>query len=279
MSQQILNDEQLSRIDNVRRMAQNETMTAQGLQYLIQDVPNLVESLAGRLQVQYDRTETLRMQVKDLEGRLADTARERDAALNEMAEARRERTKADHAVKVLLNRIADPPPPTVEGGRLAIDDVVNQAYQTAKDKGWHDPADADDLTVVEVRRRLCGEGLRSLSLCRVAEMLRRGGEPRVGDYLNLFSIPSVNLPARDTRLVADLMLVITEVGEAIEDVIDGNMEEQVKDGKPTGVPSELADVVIRVGHICGHRGIDLAGAVRRKLAYNKTRPHKHGKKA
>ncbi len=47
--------------------------------------------------------------------------------------------------------------------------------------------------------------------------------------------------------------------------------------KPEGIPSELADVVIRVGHYAGANGIDLAGAVREKMVYNSTRPFKHGK--
>jgi NTP pyrophosphatase (non-canonical NTP hydrolase) len=48
--------------------------------------------------------------------------------------------------------------------------------------------------------------------------------------------------------------------------------------KPEGVPSELADIVIRVADLAGALGIDLAGAIKEKQAYNATRPHKHGKK-
>lgn len=47
--------------------------------------------------------------------------------------------------------------------------------------------------------------------------------------------------------------------------------------KPIGVPSELADVVIRVADICGFYGIDLEKAISEKLEYNATRAHKHGK--
>lgn len=48
--------------------------------------------------------------------------------------------------------------------------------------------------------------------------------------------------------------------------------------KPEGIPSELADVVIRCCHYAGANGIDLAGSVREKQAYNATRPFKHGNK-
>lgn len=49
--------------------------------------------------------------------------------------------------------------------------------------------------------------------------------------------------------------------------------------KPEGIPSELADVVIRVAHFCGSNGIDLAEAVREKTAFNRTRSWRHGNKA
>jgi hypothetical protein len=47
--------------------------------------------------------------------------------------------------------------------------------------------------------------------------------------------------------------------------------------KPEGIPSELADVVIRCAHYAGANGIDLAKAVIEKASYNKTRPFKHGR--
>ncbi len=46
--------------------------------------------------------------------------------------------------------------------------------------------------------------------------------------------------------------------------------------KPEGIPSELADVVIRCAHYAGANGIDLSAAVLEKAAYNKNRPFKHG---
>lgn len=47
--------------------------------------------------------------------------------------------------------------------------------------------------------------------------------------------------------------------------------------KPCGIPSELADVIIRVLHFCGKYGIDIEQAVREKMIYNDSRPFKHGK--
>ena len=47
--------------------------------------------------------------------------------------------------------------------------------------------------------------------------------------------------------------------------------------KPVGVPSELADVIIRVLDACGAWGIDIVQALDEKMAYNDTRPPLHGR--
>jgi len=51
-------------------------------------------------------------------------------------------------------------------------------------------------------------------------------------------------------------------------------------GGPIGLnleEEELADIIIRVLDLAGQRNIDLGRAVLVKMAYNSTRPHKHGK--
>lgn len=46
--------------------------------------------------------------------------------------------------------------------------------------------------------------------------------------------------------------------------------------KPEGIPSEIADVVIRCCHFAGEKGIDLASVVAEKAAFNRTRSRLHG---
>lgn len=47
--------------------------------------------------------------------------------------------------------------------------------------------------------------------------------------------------------------------------------------KPEGIPSELADVIIRALDIAAHLDIDIEKAVAEKMAYNRTRPKRHGR--
>lgn len=107
----------------------------------------------------------------------------------------------------------------------------------------------------------------------------------------------------DATVGEDLMLMVTEVAEAMEDHRMGAAPDKVwyetkqpsthkgpiaievgdvnrgPSSKPCGIPSELADVIIRVLHFAGKHKIDIATAVREKMIYNASRPFKHGGKA
>lgn len=77
-----------------------------------------------------------------------------------------------------------------------------------------------------------------------------------------------------------LALIHSEVSEALE-AYRGGFLGCIVDAdslKPEGFASELADVLIRCGDLAGALGIDLEAAVKQKMAYNATRPHRHGGK-
>jgi NTP pyrophosphatase (non-canonical NTP hydrolase) len=74
-----------------------------------------------------------------------------------------------------------------------------------------------------------------------------------------------------------LLLIHSEVSEATEDHRDNAMETTIMLGKPVGLPTELADIIIRVCDFAGSLGIDLEHEIRQKSDYNETRPPKHGR--
>lgn len=98
------------------------------------------------------------------------------------------------------------------------------------------------------------------------------------------------------HVVATAALIGTEEAELIEEVRAGRGLNEIyyrydngdpdapattptgAPRKPEGVPSELADIEIRGFDFAARFGIDLAIEIDRKLAYNATRGHMHGKK-
>jgi NTP pyrophosphatase (non-canonical NTP hydrolase) len=79
-----------------------------------------------------------------------------------------------------------------------------------------------------------------------------------------------------------LMLIVSEAAEALESYREGHAPTDYwyggSDGnKPEGIPSELADIVIRVFDLAEIHGIHLGAAILDKMQYNEGRPYLHGK--
>ena len=100
---------------------------------------------------------------------------------------------------------------------------------------------------------------------------------------------------KETSLGEKLMLIVSELGEAIEADrkkrsadLQAYREAVVNQGVPRqtaferhvkdSLADELADAVIRLLDLCAHLGIDIAEHVMLKTEYNAGRPRLHGKK-
>lgn len=73
-----------------------------------------------------------------------------------------------------------------------------------------------------------------------------------------------------------IALVHSELSEALEahrkDLMDTHLPHR------KGIEVELADALIRILDISAGLKLDIGGATMEKLAFNRTRPYKHGKK-
>lgn len=132
-------------------------------------------------------------------------------------------------------------------------------YQQSADKGFHDDEPTEGRAVLSLNAERIA--LMHSELSEALEELR-AGRPANKTYYAPLLVP--------TSLAIEIGYA--EAERLIAKDNEGKMQ------KPEGVPSELADVVIRVLDFCGANDIDLESMIFEKLAYNATRGFKHGKK-
>lgn len=138
---------------------------------------------------------------------------------------------------------------------MKIKELVEEAHMTAINKGWWQ----EDRSPLEVYALIHSEVSEAVEEARLkfsnseAYAKERGGDCHPG----------------------------TKCWESLKEVLkrqkhlDKYGSEKLK---PEGELIELADVMIRIADYCGQMNWDLEEAIRLKLAYNKTRPHRHGGK-
>lgn len=73
----------------------------------------------------------------------------------------------------------------------------------------------------------------------------------------------------DLTLATKMLLIITELSEAVEGFRKDEMDDHLPDRKSVEV--ELADAMIRIFDIAGAMQLDLSGAIKDKMEYNAKR--------
>jgi len=88
--------------------------------------------------------------------------------------------------------------------------------------------------------------------------------------------------AVDQNFGSHMILAVGELSEAYEEYRNNRglceIYYRESDGKPEGIPVEIADAIIRLCDVVGKYDIPLLRALEEKMAFNKTRPYRHGHK-
>lgn len=162
----------------------------------------------------------------------------------------------------------------------------------AADKGFGFAAIADPATLEFPVR----QSLLLVAMMAALERHRKGQDPAISgniademqglyeDFRQKTGVQMNQISSEKKYLIAKLMLIASEVGEAIEAVL-GMTEDVPKTSQPMWV-EEVADVVIRaIGIISDGKAaypiepdISVASATCEKIVFNRSRPPKHGNK-
>lgn len=146
---------------------------------------------------------------------------------------------------------------------MTITELVNAAHKNASDKGFYD----NELLTIESLKKLKENNLTD------------------EDTDKLINANFVN-----TVISSKLMLIVSELGEALESLRNRNLckIERIPNTVETDTDmflqfvkdtfeDEIADVFIRLFDLCGFMQIDIERHIKLKMNYNKSRPKLHGK--
>lgn len=142
---------------------------------------------------------------------------------------------------------------------LGLNALRDSAYGNAKEHGFHDVS------------RTVGDGVALLhtEISEAFEAYREGGG--VGEVWYEEKVPAYHKSGS----------AIVSRGKPVWVVVvhERQNRDLTQPYKLCGVPSEIADLMIRAFDFAGEHKIDIEKFVLEKMAYNKTRPFRHGNKA
>jgi NTP pyrophosphatase (non-canonical NTP hydrolase) len=122
-----------------------------------------------------------------------------------------------------------------------LNELCKEAYENAKSKGWHE----QPRTALELHMLIVSE------IAEATEEARKGAPPIYKLAYTDGGSPRYCPPGTPGFLPPS---------------------------RPEGELIELADAVIRILDYCGSKNWDLEEAIRLKMEFNKSRPHRHGGK-
>lgn len=131
---------------------------------------------------------------------------------------------------------------TVQSVRQSISAWQKDVHELAKEKGWWENW---ERPFSEIIANLHGE---------VSEMWEQW---------------------RDGHAMTEVYGVVYDIHHRAKHV---PIDDALNGAKPEGIPTEAADLAIRLMDFCERYGIDLEAEIARKHEYNKTRPYRHGGK-
>ena len=155
---------------------------------------------------------------------------------------------------------------------VTIRQMQKDVHELAKSKGWHSSPDMEEL--------------KKSWAFRIGDFCRDMNQASQENFNKLIEeILTCRFTSPEDKIPQMLINISGEVSEAWEEYRANHKGNETyfetdKQGnqKPLGIPTELADVVIRCMDTAEALGIDLEAAIVLKHQYNATRAYRHGGK-
>lgn len=139
---------------------------------------------------------------------------------------------------------------------MSLPTLIQESYENARDHGFWDGPEQDNVP-----------SKLMLMVSELAEALESFRDPA--------SDQMVKVPAEVVQAIINPKSTMPDRLDALAklSVIWEKWQQ-----KPRGFDIEVADALIRIFDLCGAKGINIEEALRTKMAYNRSRPHRHGRR-